>query len=1072
MKTRLVGMLSTWATQPDAELRQEISQLGEPAETFSSEKLRTCRTLFARALEAPGGMKILTIHAFASQLLRKFPMEAGLSPQFRVVVDTNEKMEMIERALEYLVQNHIDIVDELVNKDNQWAVEELIKEIANKPTLFRKNVEKLAILEKFELPLNWTDDSWKMLFSPEYINLISALVDYLKEGSKKDIEAAEQLSGLSPESKSYETTTLFNVFLNGKYSKEPFTPKIGTFPTKGTRKKMDDALVGRVEMYMQQVSDIRGILNNYDLFKRTYACHQFAWHLVKKYDELKQEHGCLDYEDLLVKTHDLLLNPEIAQWVLYQLDTSIDHILVDEAQDVNSLQWDIVSKLSEEYTAGDSRHVETPCTMFAVGDEKQSIFGFQGAEPERFQEMSGYFKEKFEQSNHEFINEELKYSFRSSELILKFVDTIFKNLSCVDFPRFTSHETCKIDLPGRIDNWGFIEAKNNSAANTYENESEVELKPEDILAKRIAGQIKYMLANDVIPDEGEVRKVSPGDILILVQTRTRPVYSAIARELKHLNLPFAGADRINLNDDLSVQDLLALLSFLALTEDDLSLAAVMKSPLFGFTENDLFNLAYQRSDSLWNSLKDQADCTELYQHAVDVLTELKTLANHCNPYDILERILTVHRGRELFTARLGTKSEEFIDLLIEMSLKYETEHVPSLTGFLEWIRSGTIDVTRQIGIENDKIRLMTIHGAKGLESPIVILPDTSIRRLSINNQIILTEDGFPIWKDSITTTTPCHKEAYDRAIVKEKQERMRLFYVALTRCKSWLIFCGAGKSANNNSTPESAWNLALNNGITNLKAMELADIREQSCQSTDGSEMSRIEMGTWPRHIGSTSQPKEKRTSIPVWINQVVKKQEAASVTISPSNLGGEKSIGQMDVSDNSEDARIKGTLLHLLLEYLPEYDRKDWRSLGKSLMMREHPDVSDLQVNECFEESTRILDNRQLSFLFDKRSLAEVAITAEVPRISEKPVFGYIDRLFVSDEEVLAVDFKSNRIVPQHLNSIPEGIIRQMGAYQASLEKIYPKRLVSTAILWTSTAELMRIPREMAQASLERIDT
>ena len=161
-----------------------------------------------------------------------------------------------------------------------------------------------------------------------------------------------------------------------------------------------------------------------------------------------------------------------------------------------------------------------------------------------------------------------------------------------------------------------------------------------------------------------------------------------------------------------------------------------------------------------------------------------------------------------------------------------------------------------------------------------------------------------------------------------------------------------------------------------------------------------------------------------------------------------------------------------MLLEYLPEYDRKDWLSLGKSLMMREHPGVSDLQVNECFEESTRILDNRQLSFLFDKRSLAEVAITAEVPRISEKPVFGYIDRLFVSDEEVLAVDFKSNRIVPQHLNSIPEGIIRQMGAYQASLEKIYPKRLVSTAILWTSTAELMRIPREMAQASLERIDT
>ena len=785
----------------------------------------------------------------------------------------------------------------------------------------------------------------------------------------------------------------------------------------------------------------------------------------------------MDFDDLLTSVLEILSNPDISQWILYRLDEDIDHILVDEAQDVNTKQWDIVSILAEEFTSGVGQRGDLVRTVFAVGDEKQSIFGFQGAAPERFRERRDYFKEKFEKSGREFIEEDLEFSFRSSNEILRLVDGYLNLYHEKFYTRFIPHKAYKDKLPGWVELWPLAPKRDTSDEEVWYIPGFVkqEKKPAEILAQNLVAKIKRMIDNDFIPIDknSKTRRVRPGDILILVQSRGS-IYRSMIKELKKAGLPLAGTDRITLSDDLAVKDLLALLLFLSVPKDDLSLAVVLKSPLFGFDEDDIFRLAHGRPGSLWDVLENRKDNSERFSNAHRILSELRSLAGEETPYDLLEKILTVYEGRKLLVARLGISCIEALDLLLAQALEYEIDETPSLTGFLEWLEPGAVNIKRQFEQQQDEIRVMSVHGAKGLESPIVILPDTRSLYNHGNAIVPCAEDNFPLWSTKPEITEPV-ANGLKKIESEDWKEYLRLLYVAMTRAESRLIICGAQTRKDLPKSEEQIkdWYEMIYWVMSRNMNEAFHDFSADLNEDMTNKNGYMLKSENWPMESDQeTDDQGIEDIILPHWIEKIPVWETPRKLSESPSNLGGDKVVsGEVDTETTSDSALLKGTVIHLLLEHLPAIPRTEWEIKGKQLIDLKYPDIVTQDRSEWIANSIAILENPDLKFLFDtsETNLEEVAITAEIPELDNKPIFGYIDRLVIADDHVLAVDFKTNRLVPANVDETPEGLLRQMGAYHRALEKIYPDKKIKTAILWTQTGELSKLPEELTLNALKR---
>ncbi len=1079
MLNRLGETLGDWAMLSNEDLKEKLLDLGEEETSLTPEKLDWARTLFARSLETPGGMKIQTFHSFATSLLRQFPLEADVSPQFQMI-DEREATKIQIDLLNLLEENDKDLIFELARYLDYEQLKQLSREIFAKRDHFPGKVNKGRIWLRFRVPDNWNDNSFVSTVTKEDISLVKSLVPFLLKGTFSELKKGMELGAmLSTENRLAITNHLIKTFLTGSTAKKPYSAS--NFPTKDTREIIGETMCGELKKLTEKLSAAKKNEVNYQAAQKTYLLHQLAIRILGYYREIKIKNAWLDFEDLLSKVMEILKNPDIAQWILYRLDEDIDHILVDEAQDVNHKQWEIVSLLAEEFTSGAGQRGNLTRTVFAVGDEKQSIFGFQGAAPEKFRERRDYFKDKFETSGRLFIEEDLKFSFRSSKAILTLVDKFMEIFPERFYTRFIAHKPYKTHLPGRVELWPLVPQKETLEkedwASPYFNLPQP--KPEEVLAQNLVTKIQKMIDNELLPtgNQDEARPISPGDILILVRSRG-PIYRALIRELKRANLPIAGTDRIKLEHDLAVKDLLALLLFLSVPKDDLSLAIVLKSPLFGFDEDDIFRLAHYRSGSLWQELSNQKDNSERSANAHTVLSDLLSLVDKETPYDLLETILTVYNGRQLLVSRLGNSCIEALDVLLDQALTYEKTGTASLTGFLEWLEPDSVNIKRQLEQQKDEIRVMSVHGAKGLESPIVILPDTGNPGNPRDNIILSGEDEYPLWN---TKSDYVESIAKGLELIKEEdwKEYLRLLYVALTRAESRLIICGVKKRK------------TLPKKIEDIKdwyemvywVMEhcLEDTKHSYREELEDNMTDKIGhlmvSGSWP--VESETEPKTERLedfAIPYWVNEKPAKQMSTTVSLSPSNLGGSKVLAAEDPpEDTSRDiALLKGLAIHLLLEHLPTFPRKEWELKGQQLLELKHPEISSEDGKEWVANSMAILENPNLNFLFatSKTTLEEVAITAEIPELDNKPIFGYIDRLVISDDYVLAIDFKTNRLVPAKVEETPEGLLRQMGAYHRSLEKIYPDKKIRTAILWTETGELSELPEEMTLNALQRAIT
>ena len=1055
MQNRLFDRLGEWAMLPEPKLRVALRDLGVEGGVDADTLLRA-RRLFARAIETPGGLKIQTIHSFCAGLLRRFPLEAGISPDFAEMDDRAAKLMRDEIVEELAAGADVAAVDAIAGIFSGDDLSGLLGTLCRLSDAFSAPLDRAGALELFGLPDGF--DAERLIadiLAPRDIGVLNALIPMLLGGGPRDAGAGERLAAaLAGPVTDRTLAALENVLLYGAKAKAgAFAPKIGDFPTKGLREGPAAGLLPEIEALMQRVADGRARRLALAAAEKTLALHRFAGAFLPRYAARKADRGWLDFDDLITRSARLLSDPGVAAWVLFRLDGGIDHILVDEAQDTSPAQWQVVERLADDFTSGESARGALR-TVFVVGDKKQSIYSFQGADLAAFDAMQSHFATKYHEVGIGFQRLELEHSFRSSDAILRVVDLTFDERVNRGLGGDPKHLAYHSDLPGRVDVWPAIpKAEKPEPENWYDP---TDILPDEhetiVLARRIAAEIRRMIdAGVCIQTKKGPKPVDEGDFLILVQRRS-DLFFEIIRACKSAGLDIAGADRLKIGGELAVKDLGALLRFLATPEDDLSLAAALRSPLFGWSEGDLFDLAEGRGGAfLWAALRDRA---EAHPETLAVLNDLRDQADFLRPYDLIERMLTRHCGRDRLIARLGPEAEDGIDALLNQALAFERSEVPSLTGFLVWMETDDVEIKRRLDSASKSIRVMTVHGAKGLEAPIVILPDTAKRRDDPRDEIFLL-DGQPVWKTKADESPATIAEVRADLQERQREERMRLLYVAMTRAEVWLIVCGAGDVG----AGAESWYSLVAEAVEKAGAVDLA---------TEGGPGRRHECGAWPADIPHRPAPAETATGLPGWATAIAPGQADAQATLSPSGLGGAKALPGEDGLDE-ETAKRRGTWLHLLLEHLPLWPDTDWPAIASALLTTGDDIAISAEIETILDEARQVLYSPGMAALLVPGALSEAELTAPLDALGGRVVHGTIDRLLIEPDRILAVDYKSNAVIPSRAEEVPDGILRQMGAYAAMLEGIYPGRRVETAILWTKSGALMPLPRDIVRDALLR---
>lgn len=1051
MQNRLFKRLGEWAMLRDEQLIAALTDLGAE-DVISQEGLSQARTLFARAIETPGGLKIQTIHSFCSSLLRRFPLEAGVSPQFSEMEDRAASLLRAEIVEDMAKGTQAHLVEPLARHVGGSDFEDLTAAICQRRAEFETPLDWAALLARFDLPTGFDRDALEALvFLGGEAELLSRARTVLETGGTTDQRAASKLAGISTPTLA-DLPVFEGIFLTGAGAADPFSAKIGKFPTKKLR-EANVSLMDQLEPLMRRIEDARAKRLALVAAQKSHDLHRFAAVFLPEYETQKQQRGWLDFDDLILNARHLLNDPAVAAWVLYRLDGGIDHILVDEAQDTSPVQWDVIEKLAQEFTAGEGARSDVERTIFVVGDKKQSIYSFQGADPDAFDRMQVEFANRLSESGSGLQNAALEFSFRSSAAILKLVDLVFKDSPGAGFHSEALHRAFKSDLPGRVDLWPAVEKVEDDDDSDWTDPVD---RPGSrhhtvILAERIAHQIKEMIKTGVtIPEDGpdrgtfQRRPVHAGDFLILVQRRSE-LFSEIIRACKKAELPIAGADRLKVGAELAVKDIAALLSFLSTPEDSLALAEALKSPLFGWSEQALFDLAHRRqSKHLWPALRDRR---AEFPETLAILDDLRDQTDFLRPFDLIERILTRHQGRQKLLGRLGPEAEDGINALLSQALAYERSDIPSLTGFLVWMQTDDLEIKRQMGASGDMIRVMSVHGSKGLEAPIVILPDTAKRNAPSDAEIMVA-DGTPLWKMPKDQMPELLYSARETAQEKLQNERLRLLYVALTRAEKWLIVATAGQL----SKEGDSWYQRVETALQEAGATE--------CDLPGGTGL-RLSHGGWDALPFVPHEPTEKiKAELPEVFTRPAPEYQPPEPSVKPSDLGGAKALPG-DQGLDEEAAKARGTRLHLLLEHLPKLPTTQWAEMAARLL----PMAEDRA--ELLTEASAVLNAPALAHIFAPDALAEVPLTAN---LGKHRLYGIVDRLIITPQKVLAVDFKSNAQVPDDFRRCPKGLLRQMGAYGHALAQIYPDHDIECALLWTRNATLMPLPHDLLTDALKEV--
>jgi ATP-dependent helicase/nuclease subunit A len=876
----------------------------------------------------------------------------------------------------------------------------------------------------------------------------SALAKTLAAGNKTDIDQAGRFAGLAALPDAERVVSYLQIFCTG-----------GGTPRKSivTKAIKDMALVERLCREQERICALLDRRRAVACRDRSSALVTIAYEVLERYLKEKERRGLLDYDDLIDKALALLGNVDAA-WVHYKLDLGIDHVLIDEAQDTSKKQWQIVVHLTDEFTAGAGARPYKR-TIFPVGDEKQSIYSFQNAAPKEFAEMRRYFERRHTSSGLDFVFRELKHSFRSGESILAAVDLVFKSTEMAasvssDAGGFPPHLALPDALPGVVEVWEPEKPDERREIEGWDAPFDLvnETSPRVKLARRIARHVRGLI------ERGAAKS---GDVLVLVRQRG-PLFEAIIRALKQIGVAVAGADRLILTEHIAVMDLMALADALLLPQDDLALATVLRSPLFGFSDEELFAVAWKRDASLRAALPSKAGENKKFADDAARLDELAQDARRETPFAFYAKLLGAGGARKNFLGRLGVEANDALDEFLNLALDYERRDTPSLQGFVAWLRSAQAEVKRDMEIARDEVRVMTVHGAKGLEAPIVILADTMTPPTGPKPPRLLElSGGAVIWAGRKEDDVPSVAAARDAAKSEAENEYRRLLYVAMTRAADRLIICGADGRT---KRPERCW-YDLVRGPLEALLVEEDDSGEKVLRFSKAAT-------TVVATSSGTASEKIARREIPAWLRQPAPTEAPGLEPLSPSSAFDDDialiAPGAGSAADRQK-ALERGRLVHRLMQALPDIAAERREDAAERYLANAAADFAPAERAAMAKQVLAILDDKDFAEIFAPGSRAEVPIVGRIARAGRGPipVAGQVDRLAVTGDTVLIADYKTDRIVPDRLDET-HPYVTQLALYRAVLARVFPGKTVRAALLFTDGPKLMEMPAETMDKALD----
>ena len=1073
MMARLFKRLGAWALQDEESLAADLAGLmGEPA----SPKLRIrARRLFAEAIESPGGLRIQTIHAFCERLLKRFPLEAGVAPQFAVLDDNviNELLGDARDDLLRLAQHDEKLAEdiyELTAHSGEERFDTMMRAVARDRGVLTKflNPRPIAvaveeIFQKLGVEPGLTEDN---IFHDASRGLSADLalriaVAYA-QGGKSDLEREPVFRAFaaSPGGESFRAMLPRFLTKDGEINKSLATKKVVA---------LDPEAMAHLPAIATALHDAGAKSNALFIADRTARLVRVSDRMLKNFAQAKRRRAALDYDDLIVRVRSLFDKPG-ADWILYKLDGGIDHILVDEAQDTSPLQWEVIMPIAQEFFSGrgaERKHQAERRTLFAVGDVKQSIMSFQGADPDAFVRTHRLAESAARGAKLGFENVTLDRSFRSAPQILKLVDSVFANIGQQDgvtFEHRVEHIAVRDDHSGLVELWPSVKAAETPEVVAWDapRDRPTDKHPAVILASSIADRIDAWIKDgEAVFDAAAktMRRMNAGDVMILVRRRGFFAEEMI-RQLKKRAVPVAGADRLQLVSHIAIKDLIALGRFALMPLDDLNLASLLKSPFCGLSEQALFELAYNRDKvSLWERLRARrADM--VFSTSADFLESVRADADYKQPFEFYAHILSAQRGWSHVLERLGLDAADPIDEFMNAALEFEVDHTPSLEGFLHWIETTEAEIKRDQDRAAGAVRVMTVHAAKGLEAPVVILPDTCTTPENGRHDLeFLDAGGVPLWKIEPRREAPARQAARAAAKIQRMMEYRRLLYVALTRPRDRLYVCGYETK---NGREEGSW-----------YDMVLAAMKALSAQEVPHGEATILRLGETPHPVTPTAaQEIRPDAPLPSWI----KTPAAAERLIPPkSPSDAVRSSRPATAAVASRKAELgpaleRGRAIHRLLEALAPLDEAAWLAHAHALATTLIDDRDAARA--AAQEAILVRGEASFAHLFAPSSQGEVSLRGRIKwQGKEVGLVARVDRIVVEPDRVLIVEFKTDRIVPETGEAVSQGYVTQLALYARAASALFPGRPVECAVLWTAKPRLDTISSKKLEAAEAALD-
>jgi ATP-dependent helicase/nuclease subunit A len=1089
MRSRVFQGLANFAIADDFRLKDELKKLGSTRNGAAD--LERARRLFAEALETPGGLKIQTIHAFCEMVLRRFPLEANIAGHFELLQGHAETVLIAEARMRLILKasdsnNHPELAaafSHVFAVAGEDGLEKLVDAAINLRGELAGFIPRAIGTKRDWQPLyqslgfaKETEVSIAQSMWPAGGMDDAGLRDMLDVGARSGAAHFNNLiapyvgAALANSNPTEKADLLVKGFLKGNG-----TPYGESYAAPGAIKKLRPDFYERYVSAATHIQNVSLRLADFRLIRRSTSALLLAETLIAEYEAMKQQRGLLDFSDLISRTQRLLSRPEVSAWVRYKLDAGIDHVLLDEAQDTSPGQWHVLQALTTEIfdnREGSNRQR----TVFVVGDPKQSIYSFQGARPDSFDQQRSNYERDAKRSRLELKSLQFLASFRSAPAILDGVDQVFAQDEVRKGVSFdgtgTVHQSLRPSAIGRIDVWDVVRATANEAPEEWTERQDVEQSPLVKVAKSVAKTIARWTATGF---------AKPGEILVLVRKRNAFIH-ALARELKNMGVAVGGVDRLTLLSHIAIKDLLALARVCVSRADSLSLASLLKSPVFGYSDDAIMTLALAANGkSLVEALAQQTDA-----RSIAVFDQLKLWRNRADTMP-LDQFFALALGadglRRKFVARFGTEVEDILDAFLMVATEATREDNPGLDAFIEALEAAPPEIKRQMDQARDEVRIMTVHAAKGLEAKHVFLADGGGAIAHASQRPVL---GLYTRADTPLSGNDCYlwtigkdasalrKDIIERHELLAEDEYRRLLYVAMTRAENTLTIC-SWRSAREKDDGWAEWVKAGLFGVdgranyTSPEGIAITRLAPQGAMAETGlievKDVSKSEAFVFDALPPEPAIPRPLAPSAAALIieadaaNDLEKLLEPQPFT-SP----------VLGTADETPVAMQRGTLIHTLLQRLPDMADTDRADAAARFIARNAGSLSSTDQTRIIDEALAVVNKTAFAVLFAAGSKAEVQVSGTINlRGKSQIIAGKIDRISVTGNVVTLMDFKTGR-VPNKLSDIPESHIVQLALYRMLVAPVFPDCEVRAALVYTSAAKLMVLEQNALQNALDKL--